>query len=97
VDVEAEGEEGVVNSARDQREEGQGNCLVHVPQNRFEADIIIQALEREGIQVLFRIHEETAYDGLFIPQRGWCSILVPIVERERALEIIGEVLKTYGQ
>jgi len=95
--VEAEAEEGVVNCPVDQREQGQRSCLVHVPQSRFEADIIIQALEREGIQVLCRIHEETAYDGLFIPQRGWCSIMVPIVERERALEIIGEVLKTYGQ
>ncbi len=75
-------------------EENRG-CLVHVPESRFEADIITEALEREGIPVLCRVHEETAYDGLFIPQRGWASILVPKSWKERALEIIRDVMMTY--
>lgn len=84
-----------MNSEGDQGGERLKSCLVHVPENRFEADIITQALDREGIPVVCRAHEETAYDGLFIPQRGWGSILVPTAQKERALEIIRDVMKTY--
>jgi hypothetical protein len=75
----------------------EGTCAVHVSENRFEADIISQALEREGIPCICRRHEETAYDGLFVPQRGWGTILVPIPMRERAMEIIREVREAYDR
>jgi hypothetical protein len=73
----------------------EGTCVVHVPESKFEADIIAEALAREGIPHKCRKHEETAYDGIFIPQRGWGAILVPISLREKALEIINEIQRTY--
>jgi hypothetical protein len=76
---------------------GEGTCVVHVPESRFEADILCDALQREGIVAACRRHEETAYDGIFVPQRGWGAILVPLLQRERAEEIVREVLETYGK
>jgi hypothetical protein len=75
----------------------EGTCVVHVSENRFEADIISQALDREGIPSICRKHEETAYDGLFVPQKGWGAILVPIPMRERAVEIIREITEAYAR
>lgn len=75
----------------------EGTCAVHVSDSRFEADIISKALEREGIPSICRKHEETAYDGIFVPQKGWGTILVPLTMRERAMEIIREVKEVYGR
>lgn len=50
---------------------------VHTLSNRFEADALLDALEREGIPTLLRSFEETPYDGLFVSQRGWGLIMVP--------------------
>jgi hypothetical protein len=86
--LESEGERGEGNDA---------TCVAHVPENRFEADILCQALEREGIRASCIRHEETAYNGIFIPQRGWGAILVPLAQRERAIEIIREALKIYRE
>jgi hypothetical protein len=49
---------------------------IHTLTNRFEADLLMDALEREGIPALLRSFEETPYDGLFVQQRGWGQILV---------------------
>ncbi|MHC1726450.1 MAG: DUF3786 domain-containing protein [Syntrophobacteraceae bacterium] len=61
---------------------------VHTLANRFEADIIMDALRQEGIPALLRSFEETPYTGLFIPQRGWGRILVPSEVETLAREII---------
>jgi hypothetical protein len=75
----------------------EGTCVVHVVDSKFEADIIAKVLEREGVPYVCRKHEETAYDGIFVPQRGWGAILVPISLREKAMEIIEQVRKTYPE
>jgi hypothetical protein len=61
---------------------------VHTLTSRFEADLLMDALEREGIQALLRSFEETPYDGLFVMQRGWGQILVPHEQVEQARQII---------
>ncbi len=61
---------------------------VHTLSNRFEADLITDALRQEGIPVLLRSFEETPYSGLFVPQRGWGRIMVPEEMAGRAREII---------
>jgi hypothetical protein len=73
----------------------EGTCVVHVSENRFEADVIRQALEAERIPYVVREHEETAYDGIFVPQRGWGAFLVPFSHRNRAEEVIQNILETY--
>ena len=61
-------------------------------ENRFEADMVSQALEKEGIPFLIRGYSDTAYNGIFIPQKGWAAVMVPREFKEKAKEII-EVLR----
>jgi hypothetical protein len=61
--------------------------------NRFEADLLMDALHREDIPAILRSFEETAYDGLFVPQRGWGQILVPEEYVPAAHEIIAPLIQ----
>ncbi len=61
---------------------------MHTLSNRFEADVIADALRQEGIPVLVRSFEETPYTGLFVPQKGWGRIMVPKAMADLAREII---------
>lgn len=55
-----------------------GNFVkIFVVENKFEADLLSQALQREGVPVMVRTFSDTAYDGLYIPQKGWAAIMVP--------------------
>jgi hypothetical protein len=64
---------------------------VHTLSNRFEADVITEALRQEGIPVLLRSFEETAYTALFTPQKGWGRIMVPKEMADLAREIISSL------
>jgi hypothetical protein len=66
---------------------------VHTLSNRFEADVLLDALKREGIPTFLRSFEETAYDGLFVCQRGWGWIMVPRELSVRALQIIQTLIQ----
>ncbi len=61
--------------------------------NRFEADLLMDALHREGVTAILRSFEETAYDGLFVPQRGWGQILVPEEYVPEAHDVILPLIK----
>ncbi len=62
--------------------------------NRFEADVLSNVLEKEGVPFLVRSFVETAYDGLFVPQRGWGQILVPARHLPVARKLIASVLES---
>jgi hypothetical protein len=73
---------------------------ITVAENRFEADLINQTLTDAGIPCLIRSYHDTAYDGIFIPQKGWAAIMVPVGVADRASAIIAELrqgLKTEKQ
>jgi hypothetical protein len=61
---------------------------VETVENQFEADLMKNALEKEHIPVIVRGFHDTAYDGIFIPQKGWGLVLVPEAHMEKAREII---------
>jgi hypothetical protein len=61
---------------------------IHTLANRFEGDLLLDALRKEGIPAFLRSFEETAYDGLFVCQRGWGWIMVPEELSSQALQII---------
>ena len=65
---------------------------IHRLSNRFEADLLMNALKQEGIPVLLRSFEETPYDGLFTAQRGYGLIMVPQEAAPRAEEILKPLL-----
>ena len=64
---------------------------VKVAENAFEADRIRAALEQEGFTVLVRTFEDTAYDGIYVAQKGWGYIEVPEPEKERAERLVEEL------
>lgn len=65
---------------------------IHTVENRFEADLLVQALRQEHIPVMLRRFEETAYDGLFVTQMGWGAILVPEDYEPEARTVVRQVL-----
>ena len=70
------------------QEETKSLVKVYTLKDRFEADLIKMELEKEGIPVLIRYFKDTAYDGIYIPQKGWGEVRVPEKKKERAKEII---------
>ena len=45
-------------------------------------------MDKEGIPFLIRSFRDTAYDGIYIPQKGWGEVRVPEKDLKRAQEII---------
>jgi hypothetical protein len=64
---------------------------IAVAENQFEADLITQTLADEGIPCLIRSYHDTAYDGLFITQKGWAAVMVPEDSAHKADAIITEL------
>jgi hypothetical protein len=46
---------------------------IRTVENIFEMDTLRAALEKEGIDYLVKEHKDTAYDGLFILQKGYAT------------------------
>jgi len=68
---------------------------VETIENQFEADVIKNALENEQIPVMVRGFHDTAYDGIYIPQKGWGIVLVPEEHKEKAREIIAALKSSF--
>ena len=64
---------------------------VHTIESIFEMDMIKGALDAEGIPYTIKEHRDTAYDGLFILQKGYASLFVEENDRGRVLEIIKRI------
>jgi hypothetical protein len=62
-----------------------------IVENRFEGDRVSQALNEAEIPFLIKSFLDTAYDGLYIPQKGWGAVLVPEKFGEEAGRVISEV------
>lgn len=70
---------------------------VMIARNAFEADRLKVALEEEGIPVLIRTFLDTAYDGIYVAQKGWGRVEVPITERARAERIVEDFVRAFSQ
>ena len=84
------------------REEQERERLTHetfvsvkVVENTSEADRIRAILEQEGITAMVRTFQDTAYDGIYVKQRGWGYVAVPESERERAEELVEEFSRAF--
>ncbi len=64
-------------------------------ENRFEGDRISQALGEAGIRFLIKSFLDTAYDGLYIPQKGWGVVMVSEKNKEEAERLISEIKNTF--
>jgi len=68
-----------------------------VVESRFEWDRTAQALEQAGIPYLMKSFLDTAYDGLYLPQKGWGAVMVPEGLVEKAKEVIFEVKENFRE
>ena len=66
-------------------------------ENRFEGDRISQALQEAGIPFFVKSFLDTAYNGLYIPQKGWGIVMVSEQNKEEAERLISEVKKTFKE
>jgi len=66
-----------------------------IVESRFEADRVSEALNEAGIPFLIKSYLDTAYDGLYLPQKGWGAVMVPEESCEEGERIISEVKKTF--
>ncbi|MCB2191562.1 MAG: deoxyribose-phosphate aldolase [Deltaproteobacteria bacterium] len=56
--------------------------------NRFQADVWEQALSAEGIEYRLRTFQDTAYDGLYVSQKGYGVFYVEEADKERAEALV---------
>ncbi len=61
--------------------------LLREVENRFQADVWCAALDADGVPYLLRTYQDTAYDGLFVSQRGYASLFVDEEWLKRAQEV----------
>ena len=54
-------------------------------------DVFKAALERESIEYVMKEHKDTAYDGLFILQKGYASLFVKEKDEARAAAVIRSI------
>jgi hypothetical protein len=68
-----------------------------IVENRFEGDRISRSLQDAEIPFMVKSFLDTAYDGLYVPQKGWGMVLVPEGFVEEAEKIITEVKKSFEE
>jgi hypothetical protein len=64
---------------------------IHTIESIFEMDMLKDALEKEGIDYSVKEYKDTAYDGLFILQKGYAALFVKEKDKETALTIVKNV------
>ena len=57
----------------------------------FEMDLLKDALDKEGIEYLIREHKDTAYDGIFILQKGYATFFVREKDEAAAQAVVQQV------
>lgn len=67
---------------------------IAVIENRFEADLLSDALAHEGIEHVIRSFQDSAYDGLYVTQKGYAQLLTDEKDKEAALAILDDIRKS---
>ena len=63
----------------------------HTIESIFEMDIIKDALEKEGFAYTIKEHKDTAYDGLFILQKGYATLFVEERDKKKVQAIVKRI------
>jgi hypothetical protein len=64
---------------------------IHVIENIFEMDMLKDALDKEGLEYTIKEYKDTAYDGLFVLQKGYASLFVRDKDEETAKSIVKHI------
>jgi hypothetical protein len=70
--------------------------VVYTLQDQVDLSVIRPALGQAGIKYMIRTFTDSAYDGIFIPQRGYGEVLVEESDAAKAKEIIAAVTSPYN-
>ncbi len=68
-----------------------------IVENRFEGDRISQSLKEAEVPFMIKSFLDTAYDGLYVPQKGWGMVLVPEDFAEDAERVISELRRSFAE
>jgi hypothetical protein len=68
-----------------------GWVKAHTVESIFECDVLKDALDREGIEYMVREHKDTAYDGIFILQKGYATFFVRKKDEAAAKAVIRQI------
>ena len=63
----------------------------HTVESIFEMDVLKAALERESIEYVMKEHKDTAYDGLFILQKGYATLFVREKDETQVAAVITHI------
>jgi hypothetical protein len=66
---------------------------VHTVESIFEMDVLKDALDREDIEYVVKEHKDTAYDGLFILQKGYAAFFVREKDEAAAKAVAQQIKK----
>ena len=61
---------------------------VHTIESTFEMDMIKDALEKDGLAYTITEHKDTAYDGLFILQKGYATLFVEERDKKKVQAMV---------
>jgi ketol-acid reductoisomerase len=64
---------------------------LHTIESIFEMDMIKDALEKEGFTYTIKEHKDTAYDGLFILQKGYATLFVEERNKKNVQAIVKRI------
>ena len=73
---------------------GKALARVFTTTNPVQGDYLVGILEQEDIPALYQSFRDTAYDGLFIPSRGYGTIITLEDDAYQARAIIEAVVQT---
>jgi hypothetical protein len=73
---------------------GRSLAKVFTLDNRVQGDYLVGILEEEGIPAFWQSDRDTAFDGIYIPSRGFGSIITLEEDAHRARTIIEAVVET---
>lgn len=65
---------------------------IYTLKNQIEAQVIEEALREAGIKFIIRSFEDRAYNGIFVPQKGYGQVFVEEGDRQRAEKVIDACL-----
>ena len=81
--------EGIVKKR--QLEDDEVFVNIKTLENQFEADVIKDILEENGIPVIVRSFRDSSFDGIYESQKGWGVVMVPDEFRKRANAVIKDI------
>jgi hypothetical protein len=64
---------------------------IHIIESIFEMDMLKDTLDKEGLEYSIKEYKDTAYDGLFVLQKGYASLFVREKDEEQAQIIVKNI------